>query len=311
MEMGKLRPHAAISSNGSTTPGARISWIVGQPTPALIAEALVLTLVVGFLDAVTGAELSFSIFYLLPITLLASALGLRWALANAVVASTTWLIADDLAGQDYSHGLYPFWNAFMRLGYFVLFAVLFSRLHRALDQERTLARTDPLTSLFNRRAFVELAGREVERARRYERPLTLAYMDLDHFKAVNDEHGHDVGDQLLRQVASTLITSMRATDVVARLGGDEFAILLSETDRERAVRALDKARRALDEHMSAHGWGVTFSIGVACAVSPADTLADLLATADRLSYEAKRAGRDRIAVDSREPTLPTAELSQA
>lgn len=268
--------------------------VAAQSRPLILAEALLLTVVLGAADVWTGSEFSFSIFYLMPITLVAWTLGRRPALFIAGFASVIWLLADYAAGHSYSHPLIPYWNASVRLGYFALFAILFARLHETLERERDLSRVDPLTGVQNRRAFEEFAGREVERAGRYARPMSLAFIDVDHFKQVNDRFGHQVGDELLSEIAATLISTLRSTDIIARLGGDEFAVLMPETDSQAAVAALEKSRGALNARMQSNSWPATFSMGVVSAEGPHSTLPDLLAAADRLMYEAKRTGRDRI-----------------
>jgi len=271
-----------------------VERMAGQSRPLIIVEAALLTVILGAADVWTGSEFSFSIFYLLPISLTALSLGKRWALANAVVASLVWLAADYAAGHTYSSPIIPYWNATVRLGYFVLFAVLFARLRSALEEESGLARLDPLTGIFNRRAFEELAAGEISRAARYGRPLSLAFVDLDHFKQVNDDFGHEVGDEVLRQVAATLVATMRSADTVARLGGDEFAVLMPETDPQAAMTALEKSRAALKARMLMNAWPTTFSVGVVSAKGSQLNVPELLAAADRLMYEAKRTGRDRI-----------------
>lgn len=119
------------------------------------------------------------------------------------------------------------------------------QLEAALIKEQELARIDPLTHVSNRRAFYELAEIEIVRARRNGCPLSVAYMDVDNFKFVNDDLGHATGDLVLVTIASTLRSELRASDIVARLGGDEFAILLPETDAESAQAVLDKLRARL------------------------------------------------------------------
>ena len=99
---------------------------------------------------------------------------------------------------------------------------------------RASSRSDPLTGVANSRVFLELLKREIARARRYKRPLTLAYLDLDNFKSVNDILGHAMGDKVLQTVVSTVNANIRVTDVVGRLGGDEFVLLLPETDMQGA-----------------------------------------------------------------------------
>jgi diguanylate cyclase (GGDEF)-like protein len=124
-----------------------------------------------------------------------------------------------------------------------LVTVLASRLRRALDRERTLARTDFLTGIANRTAFHEMVGREIERQRRYRRPFGLAYIDCDNFKAVNDSLGHHAGDDLLRSIGAVLGAGLRRTDVVARLGGDEFAVGWQREDAAASLLTQLKASR--------------------------------------------------------------------
>lgn len=270
--------------------------VAAQPRLVVAMEAIVLVAFLGIADFATGSELSFSIFYLIPITLVAWLMGLRPALAVGALASAIWLLADYAAGHVYLHPLVPYWNAGIRLGYFVLFAVLFSRLRDQLDKERILSSRDSLTGAYNRRAFEELASREVARAARYDRPLALAFVDLDHFKSVNDRFGHEVGDTVLREVADVFMSTFRNSDIVARLGGDEFAIVMPETAEDDARVAIEKSRVALGKRMDEHGWPVTISVGLAATTGKGGSLAELLASADRLMYLAKRAGRGRVVV---------------
>ncbi len=119
------------------------------------------------------------------------------------------------------------------------------RLHDQTERLATLANTDPLTGLANRRFLLDQLDREVDRARRYGRPLSLVYIDLDGFKAVNDQHGHLFGDDVLKGAATAMRSVLRSTDLMARIGGDEFAILMPETTLPGASNATDKLRRAL------------------------------------------------------------------
>lgn len=167
-------------------------------------------------------------------------------------------------------------------------------LRAALERERALARTDPLTGTANRRHFVEVAQHEMDRLRRYGRAFTLCYIDLDHFKRVNDELGHSVGDQLLCALVETMAAHLRVSDLLARLGGDEFALLLPETAQGGALATMHKLCADVDAMMSARHWPVTLSVGVlTCKVAPPD-LDVLVHAADELVYRAKAAGRNAI-----------------
>lgn len=161
-----------------------------------------------------------------------------------------------------------------------------------------LARTDPLTSLSNRRHFMEELETEVERSRRYARPLSIVLLDLDHFKQVNDTHGHAAGDDVLREAARALRSVCRDVDMAARLGGEELALLLPETDSEGARTVAERVRGTIQRtpHVSPTGepFSVTASLGIATAVDATGNGEALLQAADEALYRAKRAGRNRV-----------------
>jgi len=171
-----------------------------------------------------------------------------------------------------------------------------SRLKNLLAKEQELARIDPLTMVPNRRAFYEALDKERVRSLRYHRPFTIAYVDLDNFKKVNDSLGHAVGDELLVEVAMGVRSNLRDSDYVGRLGGDEFAILLPETDATAAQLVLRKLRLRLLEQMKAHSWQVTFSIGAATFLDPSDSLDVIIRMADETMYAIKAHGKDNVSV---------------
>ena len=165
------------------------------------------------------------------------------------------------------------------------------RLHHAVQRQ---ALTDELTDLANRRRFREALRTEVARSQRNGTPLSLLLADLDGFKRVNDEHGHQVGDEVLYAIARLIEDRVRATDIAARLGGDEFAILLPDTPLTGATALAEKLRAALhDEHRQPQLRSITASFGAAALQAGADG-DDLLRNADAALYSAKGSGRDRI-----------------
>jgi two-component system, cell cycle response regulator len=177
-------------------------------------------------------------------------------------------------------------------------------LRYAVKQAETLAELrhrathDELTGLRNRRSYLEHLGEECRRARRFGRPLALAMLDLDHFKAINDRHGHPVGDAVLREVARRLKAAVREVDVVARIGGEEFALLLLEQDGNTARATVERVlagQRALPVIVpAAPPLTVTMSAGVAAPAPIPENPAELVAAADAALYAAKRGGRDRV-----------------
>jgi two-component system, cell cycle response regulator len=174
------------------------------------------------------------------------------------------------------------------------------------DEIRRLTLLDPLTGVHNRRSLGEFLERELERAVRYSRSLAVLLIDADHFKQVNDRHGHAGGDAVLRGLAARLRNLARADDLVARYGGEEFAIALPETDLAAAVLTGDRYRRAVAAapfDFESYAINLTVSVGVA-AFEPGVPAVDLLQQADARLYEAKRTGRNRIVpVPMAEPAL--------
>ena len=264
------------------------------PKPALAALALLLLAGLGALDRLTAREVSFAFFYLLPITLVTWYAGRRAGLGFCVLAALTSLAAG-LDGRSLdAHAFFFYWNVVITLGLFVVVTLMVAELRSAQERLREFAQLDALTGVPTRRAFAEMAELEKNRARRYLHPITLVNIDLDDFKRINCEHGHLVGDALLRLVAQLLRNSIRQTDTLARVAGDEFAILLSETGPEAAQAVVGKIHETLTETMHTGGWPLTFSIGVVTFVSAPDSVETMLRQADEVMDAVKSAGKNRI-----------------
>jgi len=173
-------------------------------------------------------------------------------------------------------------------------AIVNSRLSAEIER---LAVVDELTGVFNRRGLVILGAREIERARRLGRPLAALFADLDHFKSLNDDYSHEVGDQALREISRRIHGSMRRIDTVARYGGEEFVILLAETELDPAVEVAERVRQIVEATKLATGRGVTHltvSVGVAAHGPETLDLETLIRRADEAMYAAKQAGRNRV-----------------
>ena len=156
---------------------------------------------------------------------------------------------------------------------------------------------DGLTQLHNRRYFQEAIEREFARSQRYGHPFCLVLFDLDHFKQINDTHGHLAGDAVLRRVGSLVATKVRTNDIVARVGGEEFAVILPEADRMGGVALAEKLRKMIaNERFEHEGTAipVTISLGVAAFTPELASSGDLYKTADDRLYEAKRSGRNLV-----------------
>jgi len=250
-------------------------------------------LFVVFIDYATGDEVSTSILYLVPVAILAWGVGAGAGLALSFFCAGSWVLVNFLVvGGTHKYAATPYWNGFVLLLFFLAFAYVLGRLKKALDVEKLLSETDPLTGVNNRRYFYEAAAREFERSRRYGHPVSLVYLDLDNFKQVNDRHGHEEGDRLLRQVAGTIREHERGSDVLARMGGDEFAVLLPETGPESAAAAAAKVLANVRGALAGHGEGVTASVGVVTYETPPASVDDAVEAADRLMYEVKKSTKD-------------------
>ncbi len=167
------------------------------------------------------------------------------------------------------------------------------------------ATTDSMTSLYNRRHFLALAEAEWSRFQRYQRPLSMLMIDIDHFKSVNDRYGHAVGDQAIISVATACLQNRRNSDVVGRLGGEEFAILLPETEQAQAAVVAERIRQTIAGHLvSAHDvqFKLTISVGIAAATASMSGTDALLRAADSALYQAKSEGRNRVASWSPPPS---------
>lgn len=260
----------------------------------LITIAFVIVGSVGILNHLTGPDLSIWILYLIPIFLV-TWFSERWiGILISIVSASTWLIADFTSGATYMDQAIPYCNYTARLCSFVILTALLSALKKAMEKEKESSRIDFLTRVGNSRYFIELANMEINRAHRYEHPLTVVYIDLDNFKAINDRFGHSTGDNLLRLVANTIKNNIRLTDTVARLGGDEFAILLPETGPELAGAITRKVQKINLEIMQKNEWPVTFSIGVVTFLTPPSTVDEILKISDNVMYAAKNNGKNMI-----------------
>lgn len=174
--------------------------------------------------------------------------------------------------------------------------------HRVQNELERQANTDFLTGLTNRRHFIDRAAQGLAHARKNQEAFSLLMMDIDHFKAINDAHGHQSGDLVLQQVAQALQSAVRGIDLVARIGGEEFAVMLPSTDEAHAVIAAERLRQAVAAARM-HGEGdtplqVTLSIGVASLSRKPTGIDTLLQRADRALYAAKNSGRNRVCIDT-------------
>jgi len=249
---------------------------------------------VAGLDYLTGTTVSVGLLYVLAVMAVTWIGCRRHAVLVAVLAAAEGLLAQITAGVDMTLTLPAVWNALTQLVVLTLVAVLLDSLHRAVEHQRHLAAVDSLTGALNRRAFEIAAERERLRAARHGTALSLAYLDVDHFKAANDRLGYHAGDRVLAEVARAITATMRGTDLFARMGGDEFVVLLPETDAREAMAVVQRVRAAAASAARAAGYPVALSAGITTFRFPPESVDAMLAAADDLLYKAKAAGRDRV-----------------
>lgn len=292
----------SLASNGSNVNVERVFGPVNRAMrwlsrAGVVMVALLGVLIVGVPDYLVGYEISLSVFYLVPVGIATWYADRGSGVAIALVSMLSALAADVGAGRHDSHPWLMGWNGLLHLGFMLVVAYLLDSLHKHVEVEQDLARSDPLTGIYNRRAFLEQLQDRLDLASRQGKPITLAYIDLDDFKCVNDRSGHEEGDRVLRLIANTLAASIRRTDIVARLGGDEFALLIVGADLAGAERLIAKVRQGLQQAFAGDSDAVTCSIG--CVIfpeSPPEADAAIRA-ADALMYRVKNMGKNAAAFE--------------
>ena len=248
----------------------------------------------GYFLAIGGTSLRYD----KRVCVIAGLLAFSEYLGIVYFAATHW----DLNNPSYApfaYGVFSWSNEISRLVIMLTASVLSLALVARSQKLLQMATTDPLTGLHNRGYIDERFANELSRARRYEKPLTVAVIDADRFKALNDAHGHPAGDRVLKKIADTLRVSFRQSDTAGRYGGEEFVVILPETDMETAERKMESVREAIAEERIAVGTRgekiqVTVSAGLASYPQDGEEVAELFAMADGRMFLAKREGRNRV-----------------
>lgn len=264
------------------------------PDRRAVEASSALLIVAVSVDILVVSAITAWVFYLAPIAVMAWVGRRRWAYATVLVAVGLAVLIEMFLTPTGTSGWLTMWNGFSLLLLLGLPTAALTSLSERLGHEERFAAADALTGLPNRGSFTVRLDDELARTGRYGHAFTLAYIDLDGFKAVNDLQGHDTGDDLLRGVAAALRASTRQTDVLGRLGGDEFAVLLPETTFGAGGAVLEKVRTKLLATMKRDDWPVTFSIGAVTFEASVETSREALHVADKAMYEVKRSGKDGI-----------------
>lgn len=263
------------------------------PSVALAVSGL-FVLLLGAADYFVVPPITFSIFFLVPVSLAAVRAGRRAGYLIAIASVLVWTLAAPGPSGSHVRTLVTYWDGLVLGGFLLLHTALLTALTRSIEHEKALARLDPLTRVPNFRHFQEHADQETRRALRSQKPLTVAIMDLDNFKKVNDTFGHSMGDELLRAVAGAAWSGLRGTDLVARVGGDEFAFLLPEAKYEDASRVLRRIYDRLCREVNIQGCPVTVSIGAVTFNVVPPNVDGMMKRADDLLYSVKQDGKNHL-----------------
>ncbi|MGI9610315.1 MAG: GGDEF domain-containing protein [Acidimicrobiia bacterium] len=263
----------------------------------LVVMTLALVSVAGLtlLDYLSGPGVGFAVFYALIV--MGATFHAGWVAGGilAILSSGAGLSARLFYSQGDVTVAEALWNLGNELAVFAALVVVLYHGRSLLDKLASQSRMDLLTGALNTRGVLESFERERSRALRTSSPLTLAFIDLDDMKQVNDELGHAEGDEMLRTLASSVLSSIRDSDVFGRVGGDEFALILPDTDEQDAVKAIQRLRSVINRKTHDRGPYISVSVGVVTFRRDPPLAVDALRAADALMYVAKRAGGNRVA----------------
>lgn len=259
------------------------------PRSLLIAATIVAIGVVAALDRTLPPEASLVAFYALPIV------GITWYTSRTVGLTMAVVAVGATTSVQLTRNhtlVLVLWNGLSRFAVYVALVIMVSQVRTLLTRTRWLADIDPLTNLLNRRAFIREFEHHLRQERRADTEVSIAFIDIDHLKTINDTGGHDAGDAVIQRVAVAIEGASRKGDLLARIGGDEFVVCLIDSDGPAA----DAYARRLIETLKngTDGNSDSVSIGIITARTDSTDAETLLSTADRLMYQAKQAGRGMV-----------------
>jgi diguanylate cyclase (GGDEF)-like protein len=277
---------------------AILEWTQDWPRSLVVGLALLATTVVGLADYGVARAFEYDFvatgFYLVPIGFVAFVAGTGWGLLIALAAAATEAVSTYAALTDERNSWAVPISVLLELLVFLAAAVAQGAIRRYVLRERQLSRNDSVTGLGNALGFREAAGWEVSRAQRWPQVVSLIYLDVDDFKAVNDTRGHSSGDAVLRIVGQAMKRSLRECDVVARVGGDEFAALMPGTDEEGCRAATARVHVAVTGDLAEAGFAVTASVGATTFPWAPETVDELVGAADEAMYAVKHGSKNGV-----------------
>jgi len=270
--------------------------ILEKRVPKTITKlSFVSILVLGILQFLFGGTVTIAPLYIFP-TLFSSWYGSGInGMVSAFLSTLVFVVIETASNRVLPAFCELLLFSAPYLASYMLLAILIINFRDVHRIEAHAADTDNLTGIHNARSFYAELANELLRSKRYDHVFSLAYLDVDNFKSINDALGHTAGDKLLKEVANCLVSSLRATDVIARLGGDEYTCLLPETNQEEAKLAFLKTADLLKRRMTKNRWNVSFSIGVITFENLPEDIKEAIDLADTLMYSVKNDNKDNVA----------------
>ena len=260
----------------------------------LFFVAILITSIIIAMRFVTSEEFAFSALFLIPIVFATWYINISAGSFIAIVSIITWLVSDLYKINSFSSPYVPFINETLRFSVFIFIVFLISNLQESLIKAKKIALIDPLTKVFNRRGINILLELKMAEMINIFSAFSVAYIDFDNFKYINDQHGHQTGDELLINVARLLQDTLRDNDILARLGGDEFMIFMPEVEGDMAMGQLHNAVESLLALMKQYNWPVTCSVGVVTYNTPPSSVDEIFKQADESMYNVKKSGKNNI-----------------
>jgi diguanylate cyclase (GGDEF)-like protein len=261
----------------------------------VVSLGLTMVAILGLLDALSSPYVSFAVFYALTIMGVTFHAGWVAGTIVAILASGTTLTSNLLYAPAEVSAVAALWDLGNEIAVFVSLVLILHQIRSMFDKLADQSSRDLLTGALNTRGVLEAFERERSRAQRNAAPLSLAFIDLDNMKRVNDELGHAEGDEMLRILAASVLSSIREADAFGRVGGDEFALILPDSDEQAALKAIQRLRSVVNRRTHARSPYISVSVGVVTFRRDPPEAADALRAADALMYVAKRAGGNRVA----------------
>lgn len=271
-----------------------IEKIIFKDKKIAFVLSLVSMFMIFYLDYLTGTDFDIKVVYIIPVLFITLNFKPFVAYMGSVIAASGSYVTDIIYDTNQISRIASYFHLINSILTFFIIVFILTILKKSYETERELARYDNLTGIPNQRYFFEFGEAEIERAKRFNQKISIAFIDCDNFKKINDKYGHLAADTLLIKISHVMKESIRKIDFIARIGGDEFAILLPQTDLKNAEIIIKRLKINLEKGINHKFKDVTFSIGVAVFNVPPNTLEKALHEADNLMYKVKSLTKNGI-----------------